>query len=310
MSTIVRVDDTDTSINYSSNWVLITDLKNPQGYNHTQHLTRVTGSSATFTFNGTQIAVLGSYGSTGPTSQYSIDDGPPTTFTPMFNTSSEIYSQVFYTSPVLDAGEHKITIALVSGDWYWFDEFQYVPSSASTHPKAKAPVGAIIGGVIGGVVVVLGLLLLLLRWRKRRRGNHVYSPALIDEIASFHEPEVVPFTSMREATSAPDTSMSKRHPDLEFPTVASSSSTQLSPPEDDRRYPPSAYPSSQPSQTTPPPANQHLAPLIVRHDDAGIRIDGGPGDLPPAILELPPLYSYDHAPPGLNPTPSSYITYH
>lgn len=68
------------------------------------------------------MSVLGSYAYPGPTSQHSIDDGPPVSFTPTISTTDELYDQVFFNSGQLTDGEHKITLKLVSGDWFWFDE--------------------------------------------------------------------------------------------------------------------------------------------------------------------------------------------
>lgn len=53
---LVRVDDQDPRIVYTGAWFGDIDPKNTQGYNHTQHLTRVIGSSASFTFSGEWIS--------------------------------------------------------------------------------------------------------------------------------------------------------------------------------------------------------------------------------------------------------------
>lgn len=121
--------------------------------------------------------MLGSYaGSPGPTSEYSIDDGTPISFTGPINGTVELYQQIFYQSPTLTDGEHTITWKLVKGDWFWFDELTYVPSSASSKPKT--PIGPIVGGVIAGLIVVVALVFLALFWRKRRRARHMYSPGV------------------------------------------------------------------------------------------------------------------------------------
>ena len=65
---------------------------------------------------GTRITVLGSYADPPPTSEYTIDNGAPTQFTPSLATNQEIYDQVFYTSPELDDGEHTISLTLIAGD--------------------------------------------------------------------------------------------------------------------------------------------------------------------------------------------------
>ncbi|KZP07799.1 hypothetical protein FIBSPDRAFT_965368 [Athelia psychrophila] len=179
-----RVDDTSPLAHYAGNWFGDVDPTNNQGYNHTQHLTRVIGSSATFILmvrQSTQVTVLGSYaGSPGPTSEYSIDDGPPILFTGSVNSTVELYDRVFYKSVLLADGEHTITLKLVAGDWFWFDEFMYVPSSASSSTstsKPKTVIGAIVGGVIARLIAVVTLVFLRLFWRKRRREHHMYGSA-------------------------------------------------------------------------------------------------------------------------------------
>lgn len=116
--------------------------------------------------------MIGSYGGVGPTSQYSIDDGPDTTYKPSVNASTEVYGQTFYKSPQLSAGEHKLNLQVVAGDWYWLDEITYVPL------PAKPPIGAIVGGVIGGLIIIAAAMFLYLRWRKRSRLSRVYSPGM------------------------------------------------------------------------------------------------------------------------------------
>ncbi|KZP07789.1 hypothetical protein FIBSPDRAFT_1052773 [Athelia psychrophila] len=267
---VTRVDDASPLIHYTGSWFGDISPNNTQEYNHTQHLTRVIGSSASFSFNGTQVTVLGSYaGSPRPTSEYSIDNGPPTSFTGLVNATVELYDQVFYQSPPLVDGEHTLTLKLVAGDWFWFDELRFLPSSASSKPKA--PIGAIVGGVLAGLIAVVALVFLWLFWRKRRRERHMYSPALQAETANFHEAEIVPF-SMYAADPQPphDASLSKRQPGLGLPAVpsSSSSSSQMLGISTDHG---SVYSSpSQPSQSKHSLATQiEAAHVVVRHANDG-----------------------------------------
>ncbi|KAH9939941.1 hypothetical protein B0H21DRAFT_755561 [Amylocystis lapponica] len=168
-STLLTVDDRDPRITYQGSWFTTTDAND---HNSTATGTTRAGSTVQFVFNGTQVTVFGTVGSTGSSSSYTLDDSPPVQFT-ISQPSSAIYNEPFYSSPLLPAGEHTLTInATADGDYLWLDYLQFTaiqnetqtdaPSLNSTTPsmrdswaKSRAISPAAISGIVIGTVVLL-----------------------------------------------------------------------------------------------------------------------------------------------------------
>ncbi|KAJ6556332.1 hypothetical protein B0H19DRAFT_947990, partial [Mycena capillaripes] len=102
----VIVDDHDNQIQYSSGWAGGgTSLE----YSTTTMSSNVAGSTATFTFEGTAIAIYGSVSPGNASISFSIDQSPSRSYyTPVV--TSPIFHQVFWKSPVLADRNHTLVI--------------------------------------------------------------------------------------------------------------------------------------------------------------------------------------------------------
>ncbi|KAJ8522160.1 hypothetical protein ONZ45_g1247 [Pleurotus djamor] len=190
------VDDRDPQIQYSAGW-------SDEGVNE-----EFNGTTRFATTAGVSINVFGTIDSLGARANptYTLDDTPPFRFTAR-NTSSVLYQQLFYESPVLENSSHVLVVAVADeGSRYFFDflvvrmasprstssttpsrvmsstSTLVVAPSASTLPDPSDDtagmtphnnVGAIVGGVVGGVGFILLLLVLLClsrRWSRSTEG--------------------------------------------------------------------------------------------------------------------------------------------
>ncbi|PIL37764.1 hypothetical protein GSI_01458 [Ganoderma sinense ZZ0214-1] len=186
------VDDFDSRIQYSAGWQVVTGGAEVEG---TKHGADKAGMTATFSFSGTFVSVVGSLGSVDvygiPTMTYAIDGSLVDTYTaPVLAPGTFRLNQTFFNSPTLDPGSHTLdpgshtlVITNVNGtspNVVWLDYILFAEStpsapsstttivsssSASLQTSASAPVqgphksnvGAIVGGIVGGVA---GLALL------------------------------------------------------------------------------------------------------------------------------------------------------
>ncbi|KAF8916686.1 hypothetical protein CPB85DRAFT_1431999 [Mucidula mucida] len=137
LSALMRVDDTDPRIKFSAGWS--SGGINAE-FNATAHGTTVQGASVVFSFSGTHVEVYGTiYQLNGsepaPISSYTLDDSSLATFVPTRQTDTQ-YQQLFYSSPVVDDGEHVLAItSTIEDSHFWLDYFAYYPSpSASSTP--------------------------------------------------------------------------------------------------------------------------------------------------------------------------------
>ncbi|CCM03342.1 uncharacterized protein FIBRA_05471 [Fibroporia radiculosa] len=149
-SSAVILDDTSPLISYSSGWVL---AGSSAEYNQTRHGASTAGQTATFTFNGTSIAVYGSLGSIDvygqPQTQYSIDGEVSAVYdAPIITPGTYTDHTLFYCSPPLTAGVHTLGIENLNGtapSEFWLDYIIYVPSdlqavlATSTSQTSAAP---------------------------------------------------------------------------------------------------------------------------------------------------------------------------
>ncbi|KAJ3771109.1 hypothetical protein FB446DRAFT_846559 [Lentinula raphanica] len=136
-STQVLVDDADSRILYSPAW----KLGGTPGFecDSTTHISNFTViSTATLTFVGIHVEVFGTTSSSqqGLTSTYQVDDLPISTYTFPVNVNSQTnYRVPFYLSPLLELGNHTLTIVVPPGDdadQLYLDYIIYDSGPAST----------------------------------------------------------------------------------------------------------------------------------------------------------------------------------
>ncbi|KAF8148381.1 hypothetical protein B0H34DRAFT_811912 [Crassisporium funariophilum] len=143
----VRIDDQSTSIVYSQpasgvHWGTFGD---PREYMNTTRLTRDKGATATFSFVGSSVAVYGTIGSNdfpAAVSSYSIDGGPSKTYTARA-TTIKIFTELFFQSATLGAGQHTLVITNeIQDDFYWLDFLLITPviDTVVNPPAAPPPV--------------------------------------------------------------------------------------------------------------------------------------------------------------------------
>ncbi|KAJ3719173.1 hypothetical protein C8R42DRAFT_722859 [Lentinula raphanica] len=194
-STQVLVDDADPRILYSPEWE---PGGNPiyecEGTSHTANNTL--NSTATFVFVGIRIEVFGTVGPNEgpPTSIYQVDDLPISTYT--FPVNGGLNFRVpFYMSPLLELGNHTLTIGIEASSDQGQPEFclDYIiydssgpasissslasSTSSSTPLSSPAPtlpthssssinvaVASGVAGSLGGLIVGLCLAVIFLRF--------------------------------------------------------------------------------------------------------------------------------------------------
>ncbi|KAF9455921.1 hypothetical protein BDZ94DRAFT_1315683 [Collybia nuda] len=208
---ILVLDDTDLQIKYNGVWVPETGKRFPNGiaFGDTMRGTTRKGDSMTLGFVGSSISVYGLLNQRPGilSSTYSIDGGPPTTFT-AYNGSqtaaSDIWSlsQRFFFKEVIP-GNHTLTVTvseITGSQVFYIDYITFEGTSAtSLTPKSTTQSGSksshekLIGGIVAGGIVLL-ILLSCLRakfqrmvksWRSQNPSDHgtyvpppVYEPPL------------------------------------------------------------------------------------------------------------------------------------
>ncbi|KAJ3486060.1 hypothetical protein NLI96_g4506 [Meripilus lineatus] len=129
------VDDRDPGIQYfNGTWTL--DGVDAEYSGTTSH-SRNRGGTAIFNFTGTQVAVYGTLGPVGDYvthSTYTINQGPPNSFTAPNRINKVQYRIQFYMSEQLPNSNHTLTI-VNQGDWFYLDYLEVtVPDPiASAH---------------------------------------------------------------------------------------------------------------------------------------------------------------------------------
>ncbi|KAI9059991.1 hypothetical protein FKP32DRAFT_1077820 [Trametes sanguinea] len=149
----VYVDDADPRIVVSDNWG-VSSIS--YAYDGTLHGASVADATATFTFTGTAVSVVGGIGAVSeygwPSSSYAIDGKVVGTFDlvtdgHMDDYNAFSYNYTYFTSPVLSPGKHTLVVTTLNGtspNTYWLDYIRFLPpgttatSSSSTAPASQA----------------------------------------------------------------------------------------------------------------------------------------------------------------------------
>ncbi|KAJ3992861.1 hypothetical protein F5050DRAFT_1679132 [Lentinula boryana] len=198
-SSEVLVDDTDSRILYSSGWTLGgVPGSECEGTTHESDYT--VNSTATFTFLGVGVKVFGTIGyqENSPTSIYNLDNSNSSQLT--FPTNGQTnYRVPFYRSPLLNPGDHTLTIIVPPGDKngrLYLDYIIYnpIPTStsyativttsvirsasalstpASTHSTSVNTIQVGVAGGLVGLAAGIALTLIVLRIIRMRSRGHL-----------------------------------------------------------------------------------------------------------------------------------------
>ncbi|KAI0658696.1 hypothetical protein C8Q70DRAFT_934209 [Cubamyces menziesii] len=146
----VYVDDNDPSVVFSDGWAV---SNTPYAWHHSLHAASQAGLTATFTFTGTWISVVGGGGDTNtfgwPSTSYVIDGKNYGILNTGSDASPDTYfdNVTMFTSPTLPAGQHTLVITNLNGtkpNTFWLDYFWYLPSddpNTSSSTRATTTVG-------------------------------------------------------------------------------------------------------------------------------------------------------------------------
>ncbi|KAF8639010.1 hypothetical protein AX17_001789 [Amanita inopinata Kibby_2008] len=156
------IDDTDPRVSYKHKWQLVNGTKSE--VNSTLHRATADGSVAILKFDGIEVTVFGTVNASQGLANvtFSVDGIPDITPSPLVTISPQptmLYQQTYYQSPVLDPGEHNLTITARSAfPDFLLDFFLVTPSkqAKSSGPTARhtqainiaVPIAATIGGII------------------------------------------------------------------------------------------------------------------------------------------------------------------
>lgn len=196
-----KTDDTDPSVQYiSGSWFHNIDTSTvPPPFNSTDTMSKKQGDALKYTFRGTQLAVFGVTGagmnSSAFTASFSIGSEPATNVVGASVPNTTV-TRAFYTSPVLDYGNHTLELFNQEDDgWIWIDYFEVfgnqsasttdgsdsVPSS-SRNLSANAIAGIAIGPTLALAAIALAFWYYKQRWRHRKRyeyGRRVMSVGIL-----------------------------------------------------------------------------------------------------------------------------------
>ncbi|OSC96382.1 hypothetical protein PYCCODRAFT_1472669 [Trametes coccinea BRFM310] len=149
----VYVDDDDSRIVVSDNWG-VSSIS--YAYDGTLHGASVADATATFTFTGTAVSVVGGIGAVSeygwPSSSYAIDGKVVGTYNLVTDGQLDDYNQfaynfTYFNSPVLSAGKHTLVITTLNGtkpNTYWLDYIRFLPpgSTGSTSSASATASGS------------------------------------------------------------------------------------------------------------------------------------------------------------------------
>ncbi|KAI0758008.1 hypothetical protein C8Q74DRAFT_292343 [Fomes fomentarius] len=139
------VDDDDAAVMYQPSW-----HPDPGAWNmvdRSRHGTPDQGATASLTFKGTGIEVIGTVQSSAsdgyPTTTYAIDGDLIGTYTPPFvNNGDQLFNVSFFAKRDLTSGEHTIVITNTNGtspNFFWLDYFLVDSASVPGIPDVPPP---------------------------------------------------------------------------------------------------------------------------------------------------------------------------
>ncbi|KAH9939377.1 uncharacterized protein BXZ73DRAFT_99580 [Epithele typhae] len=143
MSSTALVDDYNPSVQYSPNWIATEQL--PTEVDGTRHGAAAAGLTATLSFKGTGIQVVGVLEPTGangqPTTQYAIDGQVVDTYTAPYTPDGQTtFNVTFFSKNDLSSEDHTLVITNMNGQsptLFWLDYF-LVENSSPPSPASHS----------------------------------------------------------------------------------------------------------------------------------------------------------------------------
>ncbi|KAH9854821.1 hypothetical protein C2E23DRAFT_39732 [Lenzites betulinus] len=236
----IDIDDQDPRVVYSTGWG--SDTTASAAYDGTLHSATLEGLTASFTFTGTLVAVMGCGGDTResgyPTVSFLIDGTSYGFREDSTALDGQYYNVTWFVSPELDSAEHTLVITNLNGtrpSTFWLDRFWYIsadetnttssvvpPAATSSSPPPNngsaghsQNLGAIIGGSVGGaaalaLLVGLGVYLFKRRSSQRRAQGTGFTPYAEAREAPLvgNRPQIIT-TTPTPTSDAPESSISE-----------------------------------------------------------------------------------------------------
>ncbi|KAJ7595425.1 hypothetical protein C8J56DRAFT_922276, partial [Mycena floridula] len=184
--TTYRVDDSVTGfLHYSSGWGR---AGSSSEYNSTTHFASNGGNSLSFSFDGSNVAIVGTIPTgSSVSSSYSIDGGLVIAYSSPI-VANTTYSVTFFDSGTLPNDSHTVSVIYTGGNTYFLDYIEYSVPIAGSSPSPSSTLSnqkpsetttsasssaqnrsAVIGGVTAAVVVILIIAaILVFLWHRRR----------------------------------------------------------------------------------------------------------------------------------------------
>ncbi|EAU85015.1 hypothetical protein CC1G_04111 [Coprinopsis cinerea okayama7 len=142
----IAYDDRDPLLRYSApagQWVIAWGPVDGTEYMGTRTGSLFDGAEVTFNFEGTRVSVYGLIGTNParrPTTEYTIDDRPPTRFVAPSPIEEDLHQYLFYESPVLPNGRHTLKIRNIGQNSdFWLDVIWVEQPEAGDPPPPPPP---------------------------------------------------------------------------------------------------------------------------------------------------------------------------
>ncbi len=133
----VRVDDKDTRITYTGEW-LNWDDRGAGTYMETESYSSDTNATATFTFNGNQVRMISKKDPMQGAANIIIDGGTPVVVD-CYSSVIEGVQMTVFESPILEEGEHTVMIQPLDrqGLAYSIDAIEYATAEETDHKNTN-----------------------------------------------------------------------------------------------------------------------------------------------------------------------------
>lgn len=211
----IRLDDADSSISYSGNWIPQTET--PNVYNNTRHITSSI-ASLTFEFYGNALRVIGTATATCSTTiEVNIDDTIIETFSSVSADGGSYNQTIIYEKFDLPKSNHTVTITNKdSGLWFQLDCFDI--GVYSKKYLIKIPQDNKIYNFLNGSWNDTGLIEPLTEQNFINNGMNDLSIIPSDKWNEFNQFEVLMYTD--DASAEPKLEVTATNPHVQTKTVS------------------------------------------------------------------------------------------